>query len=290
MNEAASIWMELMETDFTLRHVDAGGISTRVLEAGEGPTLVFSNGTSGHLECYARCIKGLASDFRIVCYDSVGHGFTDKPEKPYTLPVYSDHLLALLDALEIDRALLSGESLGGWVSAWFAAEHPERVERLILNTPGNVTMKPEFMKTLSESTRRAVAEATPETVRPRLELLFAPPNRHLVTDELVDVRVAVYGQPGFDRAIENILVLQDPEIRRKYTYEESWCSKIEAPTLIVWTSEDPSGTPEEGKLLQSWIPGSEYTLVERAGHWLQWELPEEFNQIHRDFLLAAAPA
>lgn len=289
MSPAPGIWTELMDVEFALRWVDVDGVSTRVLEAGEGPPVVLSNGMSGHLECYARTIRGLVPDFRVICYDTIGHGFTDKPKKRYTLPVYSDHLLGLLDALEIDRAFLSGESLGAWISAWFSSEHPDRVERLVLNTPGNILAKPATMAKIDEITRRAVASPTAETVRERLEWLFAPQNRHMVTDELVDIRVAIYSQPGFKEAVDNILIIFDPEYRKTVNWSEEWCSKIEAPTLIVWTSDDPTGTPDEGRLLESWIPNSEFVIVDGAGHWLQWERPSEFLRLHREFLLAAQP-
>jgi 2-hydroxy-6-oxonona-2,4-dienedioate hydrolase len=279
-----TIWTELMDVDFRQHFVDVDGVRTRVLEAGDGPPLVLLNGTSGHLECYARNVGDLAEHFRVVCYDMVGHGYTGKPDVPYTLPVYADHLDGLLTALGIERASLSGESLGSWVAAWFAAHTPQRADRLILNTPGNVLMKEDVMAKISQSTLKAVREASPETVRPRLEWLFAAKNRHLVTDELVAVRTAIYAQPEFQRAVENILVLQDVETRRKYTWDREWCGRIEAPTLVMSASEDPTGTPDEGRLLASWIPGSTFVLVEDAAHWPQWEKPKEFLQMHLDFL------
>lgn len=279
-----------MDVEFSLRWVDVDGVSTRVMEAGEGPPLVLSTGMSGHLECYAPVIKRLASDFRVIAYDTLGHGFTDKPNERYTLPRYASHVLGLLDALEIDRASLSGESLGAWISAWFSAEHPDRVERLVLNTPGNILAKPDTMAKMDEITRRAVAAPTRETVRQRLEWLFAPENRHMVTDELVDIRVAIYSQPEFKQAIENILIIFEPEYRKTVNWSEEWCSKIEAPTLIVWTSDDPTGGIDEGRLLQSWIPNSELVLIEGAGHWSQWERPDEFLRLHREFLLGSKGA
>jgi 2-hydroxy-6-oxonona-2,4-dienedioate hydrolase len=284
-----SIWTELADVAFAQRFVDVDGISTRVLEAGSGPPLVLLNGTSGHLECYARNIGDLAKDFRVIAFDTVGHGYTDKPDTPYTLPVYAEHLLGLLNALGIERASLSGESLGSWIAAWFAANHPDRVARLILNTPGNVLMKEDVMARIYESTMRAVREVSPETVRPRLEWLFAESNRWMVTDELVAVRTAIYSQPGFLRAVENILVLQDVETRRKYTWGPDWCGRIEAPTLVMATSDDPTGTPDEAKLLASWIPNAEFVRVEGAGHWPQWEKPVEFLALHHDFLGVTTP-
>jgi 2-hydroxy-6-oxonona-2,4-dienedioate hydrolase len=280
LQQLGSIWNELKQTDFTVRHVDADGISTRVLEAGEGPYLILANGTTGHLECYARVIAPLSRKFRVVCFDAVGHGLTDKPNEPYTPPLYAAHMRALLDRLEIGTAILSGESLGALVSAWFSMESPERVERLVLNTPGNILDKPEIMVKLSSSTRAAYDDPSPETVQPRLEWLFAPENRHLVSDELVENRIAMYSEAGSRQALENILVLQDPIKRAPYSWREEWCSKIVAPTLIIWTSDDPTGKPEEGRLLERWIPNSRYMLVNEAGHWLQWERPDEFVRIH----------
>lgn len=286
-SELPGLWTGLADIAFQQRFLDVEGVRTRVLEAGEGPPLVLLNGTTGHLECYLRNLRDLAQTWHVVLFDSIGHGYTDKPDRPYTLPVYADHLRGLLDALGIARATLSGESLGAWIAAWLAAHDPARVDRLILNTPGNVLMKEDVMEEIRAITLRAVRDASPETVRARLEWLFAPANRWMVTEELVAVRTAIYTHPGFERAVENVLVLQDPETRRRYTYDPSWCGRIEAPTLVMATSDDPTGPPEEARLLASWIPGSEFTIIEGAGHWPQWERPEEFLQLHRNFLLAA---
>lgn len=283
---APAIWPALMETPLSVRMVDAGGVATRVLEAGSGPPLVLLHGTGGHLEAYARNVARLARSFRVIAYDMVGHGFSDCPDRPYTLDVHAEQLAALLAALGIERAHLSGESLGGWVAAWVAAHRPELVERLILTTPGNVTAKPETMEQIRSSTLRAVAEASPETVRARLEWLFAPQNRALVSDELVTVRLAIYTRPDALRTVRNVLVLQDPEVRARYSWDAAWCARIAAPTLIVWTSDDPTGTIDEGRLLERWIPGSELVNIDGAGHWPQWERPEEFDTLHERFLSA----
>jgi 2-hydroxy-6-oxonona-2,4-dienedioate hydrolase len=278
-----SIWLEIFDTSLRLRFVDAGGIRTRVLDAGRGPSLVLLHGTGGHIEAFARNIAELSQHFRVIAYDMVGHGFTDKPDYAYTVDVLANHLVALLDTLGIGKAHLSGESLGGWVAAWAAAYHPERVDRLVLNTPGNITNKIEVMRQIAASTRKAVHEVGYETVRARLEWLFY--DKSLITDELVEARMRIYSQTGFDRAVEHIVALQDPEIRRRYAWDEVWCRRIAAPTLLLWTDHDPTGTVEEARLLQSWIPGSQLELIPNAGHWPQWEQAETFNAIHRRFLL-----
>jgi 2-hydroxy-6-oxonona-2,4-dienedioate hydrolase len=278
-----SIWGELSDLDHELRHVDAGGVRTRVLRAGSGPDLILLHGTGGHLEAFARDIAGLAADFRVTAYDMVGHGWSDLPDRHYTIDVLSDHLIALLDVLDIGVAHLSGESLGGWVAAWTAAHHPHRVARMVLNTPGNIANKPEVMAGLRESTMAAVRDPSEETVRRRVEFLFH--HKEMVTGELVGLRRAVYSRPGFLQAITNTLVLQNPEIRRAFAWGPHWVGTITAPTLLLWTEHDPTGGLDEADMLLEWLPDARLHVIADAGHWPQWEKPEEFLSVHRDFLL-----
>jgi 2-hydroxy-6-oxonona-2,4-dienedioate hydrolase len=281
--EHISIWGELQNLDHELLHVDVGGVRTRVLRAGSGPDLVLLHGTGGHLEAYARDLAGLARDFRVTAYDMVGHGWSDLPDRPYTIDVLSDHLVGLLDALDIEAAHLSGESLGGWVVAWTAAHHPERVDRVVLNTPGNIANKPEVMARMRDSTMAAVLNPDDATVRSRVEFLFH--HKEMVTDELVNLRRAVYGRDGFVQAITNTLVLQDPEVRKHFAWEPSWVGRVTAPTLLLWTDNDPTGGLDEAAMLLEWLPDARLKVITDAGHWPQWEKPAEYLAAHREFLL-----
>jgi 2-hydroxy-6-oxonona-2,4-dienedioate hydrolase len=280
---ATSIWNRIADVPFKLYFLTANGIRTRVLEAGEGEPLILLHGTGGHIEAHARNIKGLSQHFRVIVIDMVGHGYSDKPNRPYTIDYYSEHLLGVIKVLNLSKVNLSGESLGGWVAAWFGAHHPEYVKSLILNTPGNVNNKPEVMQKLKESTIKAVTEANFENVRKRLEWLMY--DKSQVTDELVAVRYKIYTQPDYQEAVHNVVCLQDIEIRKQYSWDPSWCNKIKAPTLLVWTDHDPTSTVEEGLLLKELIPNSKFLVIKDAGHWPQWEQTEEFNSIHYKFIL-----
>jgi 2-hydroxy-6-oxonona-2,4-dienedioate hydrolase len=265
VSEHISIWGELSDVDHELSHVDVAGVRTRVLRAGSGPDLFLLHGTGGHLEAYARDVAGLARDFRVTAYDMVGHGWSDLPDHPYTIEVLSGHLVGLMDALGVERAHLSGESLGGWVVAWTAAYHPDRVDRLVLNTPGNIANKPEVMAKVRDTTLAAVLDPSDANVRPRVEFLFH--HKEMVTDELVDLR------------------LQDHEVRKDFAWEPAWVGKITAPTLLLWTEHDPTGGIDEAAMLLEWLPDAHLHVIKDAGHWPQWEKVDEFLHVHRDFLL-----
>jgi 2-hydroxy-6-oxonona-2,4-dienedioate hydrolase len=281
--EHVSIWAELADVDHELRHVDVDGVRTRVLRAGSGPDLLLLHGTGGHLEAYARDIAGLAEDFTVTAYDMVGHGWSQLPDTPYTIDVLSDHLVGLMDALGIEQAHVSGESLGGWVAAWTAAYRPTRVDRLVLNTPGNIANKPEVMQRMRDSTLAAVLDPSDETVRRRVEFLFH--HKELVTDELVNLRRAVYSRPGFVTAIRNTLVLQDPHVRKDFAWDAGWVGTVTAPTLLLWTDHDPTGGLDEAAMLLEWLPDARLHVISDAGHWPQWEQRDAFLRAHREFLL-----
>ena len=276
-----SIWNELSGITFKQYFVDADGVSTRIVEAGEGEPLFLLHGIGGHIEAYARNIKSLSQHFRVIVMDMLGHGYTGKPDNPYTLNEYSDHLLAVIKALSLNQVHLSGESLGGWVSAWFTARHPEYVKTLLLNTPGNIKGKPEIMKKLKESTLNAVLKADYDTVQKRLEFLFYDTN--FVSKELIESRYKIYTQPEFKKAVHNIVVLQDWEVRKNFTWETTWTHKITVPTIILMSDHDPTASIEDAEHLQQLIPNSRLQIINDAGHWPQWEKPEEFNELQIEF-------
>ncbi len=126
---------------------------------------------------------------------------------------YVDHLLAFLDAIGVERAHLSGESLGGWVVSRAAVDHPEKVDRLVLNTAGGSQADPEVMKRIITLSMAAAENPTWETVQARIKWLMADKSKGY--DDLVASRQRVYRQPGFVSAMRDIMALQDPEIRAR---------------------------------------------------------------------------
>ncbi|MCU1698159.1 MAG: alpha/beta hydrolase fold protein [Mycobacterium sp.] len=278
------VWVALSATPHLIDYVQVGPWRTRVLRAGpaDGAPLVLMPGTGGHLEAYAHNISAFAEAYQVIAYDYPGHGYTTHATADLELPDYVEHLRGLLDALDVDRANLNGESLGGWVAIKFAAAHPDRTLRLVLNTPGGTMATPEVMERIRSLSQAAADDATDERIRARLEWLMADPKT--VTDELVAIRRNIYGQPGFAESMRHILCLQDPETRRRNLVTDEELAAVPHGALVVWTSNDPSGPASAGMNMAQKITGGRFEYISDAGHWPQWEQREKFNRLVLDFL------
>lgn len=281
-----SFWTDLMSTSFTQGFLDAGGVRTRYWSSGshDKPLLLLLHGIGGHVEAYARNLAAHGEHFWTVAVDFLGHGLTDRPSGPYELPRYADHILAVLKALGRDKAHISGESLGGWIAAHIAVHHPAIVDRLVLNTAAGWTAHPEVMARIKLLSIEAATDPTWERIKARLEFLMHDKSK--VTDDLVAVRQRIYSQPGFADTMRSIMCLQEMDIRRRNMISEAQYNSIKAPTLVLWTSHDPTATPAEGKQIANMIPDSKYVVMNECGHWPQFEDVETFNRTHLDFFLS----
>jgi len=279
-----SLWTSVSTIPFQIDYLQAGhpdGIRTRYLQAGDkGDAIVFLHGTGGHLEAFQQNIAAHAQHFRVFAMDFIGHGYSDKPDRPYEIRDYVKHVLDFCNAKGLKRIHLSGESLGGWVAAKFAADYPDRVGKLVLNTAGG--LNPEVASSLYELSIQAVTNPTREKTRKRLEWLLH--DKSLVTEDLVDARYQIYCQPGFKRAMENILTLQNLKIRKRNLLTDKDLRSIVAPTLVVWTDHDPTGAVTVGQRFASTISNARLVVLKNSGHWPQYEEAELFNKLHMDFL------
>ena len=276
------VWVALGATEHRVRYVDVGPWRTRILEAGQGDPLVLLPGTGGHLEAYAHNVSAFAEHYRVIAYDYPGHGYTTHAKADLELDTYLEHLAGLLDVLGIASAHLNGESLGGWVAVKFAAAHPGRVGKLVLNTPGGTMARPEVMERIRSLSQAAADGPSDERIRARLEWLMADPAT--VTDELVAIRRTIYSRPGFADSMRHILCLQDPDIRRRNLITDAELAAVPGPVLVIWTSDDPSGPAGAGLEMAEKIAGGRFELITGAGHWPQWELRERFNELVLGFL------
>jgi 2-hydroxy-6-oxonona-2,4-dienedioate hydrolase len=285
VTEHESIWSDLQGVPFSQGYLNASGVRTRYLRAGDPglPVLMLLHGSGGHAEAYVRNLEAHAEHFSTWSIDMLGHGYTDKPGHPLEVTHYVDHLMAVLDEIGAGRARISGESLGGWVAARAAIDHPDRVERLVLNTAGGSQADPDVMKRITRLSMAAAENPTWETVQARITWLMA--NKSKGYDDIVASRQRVYRQPDFVAAMRDIMALQDPDIRARNLLGPADYGAITAPTLVLWTSDDPTADVSEGRRIASMIPGARFEVMAGCGHWPQYEDAKTFNRLHLDFLL-----
>ena len=259
------------------RYYDAAGIRTRCFERGEGKPVILLHGGGGHAETWVRNLIPLSEKFRVLAIDYLGHGYTDKPKITYSLDAFSKHLLDFMDAAGIKKAHLVGESQGGQISVLTAYEHPERVDKLGLIVGGIPSNEHGYMSgqnRLQELNREATGMPTKETIRKRMEWLFHDPKT--LPDELVDIRLKIYSQPDF----QHVLQTRDRTI---YNLIDK-IPKLQAPILFFWTTHNPTCPwPVADKVHQS-VPGSRFVLVDKSGHWPQYERADIFNRTLLEFL------
>jgi 2-hydroxy-6-oxonona-2,4-dienedioate hydrolase len=279
-----TIWTELVSTGHAVRFVDAGGLRTRALVAGQGEPVIMLHGTSGHLEAFIRNIPALSRQYECHALDMMGHGYTEGPDRPYRISGYVAHLIDYLAAEGIQRAHFIGESLGGWVAARLAADHPDRVGKLILVAPGGTVANPAVMERIKTSTRAAVGSDDIALTRERLQLLMF--DKGNVTDELVRVRHAIYHRPQFVARVDHLLCLQEMENRAEDLLTADQMAAIKAETLIVWGAQNPFGDVPEAHRMNDLIPGSRLEIFGECGHWPQHEHADRFNALALQFLPA----
>jgi 2-hydroxy-6-oxonona-2,4-dienedioate hydrolase len=278
-----SFWNAMNRTAFSHRWVDVGGLSTRVVEAGEGEVpVLFLHGIGGHIETFCHNIAAHAAHHRVFAIDMLGHGYTAKPDGDYEIERYVGHVLRFLDLMKVDKVVLTGTSLGGWVSARIAARHPDRVSRLSLVSSAGLTSHPSVMQKLKSLSEQASLVGSREAVRMRLA--FVLKNLESLTDEFIDVRHDIYTAPDYQRSVRNIMCLQNMEIRQRNLLTSDELAAIEAPTLVVWTREDPTATLEDGHKYADGIRDSRFVVFDNSSHMPQLEEYDRFNALHLAFI------
>jgi 2-hydroxy-6-oxonona-2,4-dienedioate hydrolase len=278
-----SFWTSMQDVEFSQRWIDSAGTRTRVLEAGRGArAIVLLHGVQGHLEVWLHNIAALSRNHRVIAMDMLGHGLTSRPDRPYEIADYMNHILATMDRLQVGRATWMGSSLGGWVSARLAARYPERTEKLVLVSTAGLTADPQVMAKLKSLGERAASLPGSEGVRERLRFVIHDPA--VLTEEVVQARWQIYSRPDYREALKHINILQQMDIRERNMLTAAELGRITAPTLVVWTDHDPTASLEKGREYQRSIPGARFVVIPECSHIPSLERPDEFNRVVLDFL------
>ena len=261
---------------------------TRAIEYGSGEPLILIHGSGGSAESWFRNIVNLGKDFHVYAIDALYHGFSSKG--PTDVPDRGEqqvaHLLDFMDAVGIDKANIEGESMGAHITFRFALEHPDRCNKIILNTGQQINFKRTFaphlkgIEALIELQKAALENPGPETMRARLEWLMTTPDR--VDEEMVALRLKYWTIPELNESLARTGPGATSGAPKRF--EEEDCAKIQVPTLVFWTEFNPSGGADIGEYFSTLIPGAKYYCMKDAAHWPQYEHPEEHDQVIADFL------
>jgi 3-oxoadipate enol-lactonase len=255
--------------------VDVDGTRLRCLVEGpeEAPAIAFLNSLGTDLRMWDAQVEALRSRFRIVRHDSRGHGASDTPKGPYSIGLLGSDVVALLDAMEIERVHLCGESMGGLVALWLAANHPQRVERAIFaSTAVKIGSKDRWDERV-----RALEEGGMDDIRDMVMgrlLTSSFRERSREVTKLVEATLVSTPPDGY---AASCLAVRDADL----THE---VGRIRAPSLILVGADDVGISEREARDLHERIAGSELVVLEDASHLCNLEQPERFNQAVLTFL------
>jgi 2-hydroxy-6-oxo-6-(2'-aminophenyl)hexa-2,4-dienoate hydrolase len=268
---------------WTSRFVDAGGIRTHYLEAGDpkAPTVVLMHGGGAGADAtgnWRHTIPHLQRTHRVIAPDMVGFGRSAKPESfEYSQSARNKHLIDFFAALRLERAALVGNSMGGATALGLAMARPELVDRLVLM--GSAGLNSEITEALKPI---VFYDYTPAGMQKLIGALTG--KRFSVSPELVQLR--------YEMSI-------DPDTRRAYTatmawireqgglfYAEDELRRVSAPTLVVNGKEDLVVPMRNAYRFLELLPNSWGYFIPHCGHWAMLEAPADFVAATSSFLHA----
>ena len=264
------------------QRIVASGITTNYHDQGEGPPLLLIHGSGPGVSAWANWrlnLAPLARRFRVLAPDMVGFGFTERPEAvTYGLDTWIRHLIGFLDALELPKVSIVGNSFGGGLALAAAIRQPERVERLVLMGSAGVR----FPITPGLDAVWGF-EPSLESMR-RLLDIFAY-DRGLVSDELAELRLRAATRPGVQEAFAAMFPAPRQRWIDSLASDEDAIANLAQPTLIVHGREDQVLPLSSSLRLFELIPDASLHVFGRCGHWTQIEHASQFNDLVTDFLL-----
>jgi 3-oxoadipate enol-lactonase len=264
--------------------LEAGGIRfhCRIDGPPGAPWLVFSNSLMTNLSLWDDQVAFLGHSMRILRYDQRGHGATDVPAHPCTFEGLAGDVVALLDRLEIARAIIVGVSMGGVTALQMAIRHPDRVAG-VAACDAQHRSAPNATEIWEERIATGAAQGMAALVEPTVRRWFTSEFVAADPSALQRVRRMIRDTPatGF---IACARALQRYDL-------SSGLATIRVPTLLL-AGEADGQVPGVMRGMHDAIPGSRFVGVERAGHLPNIERPMVFNEILAGFVrdeTAAAP-
>ncbi|MFC7394138.1 alpha/beta fold hydrolase [Scopulibacillus cellulosilyticus] len=246
-------------------------------EKGHGEPVILIHGVGMDHTMWTKQVDALSKYYRVIVYDMLGHGGSDKPPAPYNLSQFVNQLVALMNVLQVESAHIVGFSMGGMVAQAMAIMHPEKVRTLTVMSAVANRSEQQQKSVLSRVT--AVKESGASgTVEPAISRWF---NKEFIdqnkkTINLIRERLN-NNDPSAYLAAYTLFAAADQEL---------WpmLSQISHPTLILTGENDIGSTPEMAKAMHSAIPHSKIVIVPEGKHMLPIEMADIVNDTIHSFI------
>jgi pimeloyl-ACP methyl ester carboxylesterase len=261
--------------------IDAGGIETSYLEAGSGKPVIMLHGSGpgvSGLANWQHNIPTLAQRFHVLAPDIVGFGATERPDGiVYSLRTWTDHVWAFLDAHDIQRTAIVGNSLGGRIALQMATDRPDRITKMALMGAPGVGM------TLTDGLAALRSyEPSHVAMRDLLRNYFAV-DPAMITDELVEIRYAASIATGAYEAYRAMFF--DPRhAGSELGITEDEVRAITTPALLIHGREDKVVPVQVSVTMLGLLPNADLHVFSACGHWTQIERADEFSALVTDYL------
>ncbi len=214
------------------RQIEIYGQKINYVEAGSGPNVILLHGLSGDASNWAMTIPALAKNYHVWVPDQIGFGQSDKPFINYRVATLVTFLDAFYRKLNIEKASVVGNSLGGWTAAAFALAHPDKVEKLVLVDAAGYSPERWGGPKLERAQAMRLNPATPAELKEMMGAVFY--NKAMLTDAFIEQAFAakLKRNDGYtiNQFIESILRGED--------FLDGKTKEIKAPTLVVWGKGD----------------------------------------------------
>jgi pimeloyl-ACP methyl ester carboxylesterase len=276
------------------RTVMVEGSPVSILEAGRGDPVLLLHGLGATKASFLPTLIALAKDHRVIAPDLLGHGDTAKPLVRYDAPTFSRFVLGLMEALDVDRAHLIGNSMGGRISLEVAMSNPDRVRSVSLLCPAVAFLKRRgfvpFVRALRPELGILPHRLPHRLVVRSIRMMFSQPDRlpqswyEAGADEFIRVFRTPRGRAALYASMRNIY-LDEPSGDRGFWVR---LERLERPALFVWGDRDRLVPAAFDRHVRRVLPDAESHVLRDCGHVPQFELPEETHSLIKRFVARAA--
>jgi 3-oxoadipate enol-lactonase len=254
------------------------GVSIAYRDTGSGPAIVFIHGHPFNQSMWDPQVAALTWKYRVITFDLRGYGASDVPTaEATTLETMASDINALLDHLNIPKAVIAGLSMGGQIAMAFAEQYPHRLSGLILAATFPQADTEEAIKTRRATADRFLQQGSVLPGGEMIAKLIAPASLKRDPDIAVKVFTMIAHTPPAGAAA----ALRGRALRKDYTQS---LTRITVPTLIIVGTEDVYTNVETAKQIHQSIPNSHLEIFDGIGHLPNLEAPDHFNAILHDYL------